>query len=404
MAYGIRCNQVSYVAYMLWLLGAVLLSCVMARSSVFLFEGTAAIIVWVLLGGSRYSHQAVSMLPIAAMVLSIGVYELRSRVFSALLLPFGVAWYCVASDFSIAGIGWYGWATLAAAVIQLVLVSRDGSRTPYPPHRIIDLVLCSYSGNTAHCAQTFAEGMKRAGAEIRMHRFHHYPEFDTTLEGDALVLAFPVVGWKPPWPMAAWMFFRMPKGRGRPAFMLYSCAGGPENTSLITWIILKFRGWRPVGRAWAVYPNNIVTVRVGPRALYRFLDSLVPFKTEIRNLRNYGERFARGLPSGQPHLVWPLPLFLIGPLTDNKYINIFPYRNYAWRSRCNGCGICIRYCPVGRLTMRDGFPHASGTCALCFGCVNLCPTRSMKLVAWTEYGQVYTPKYPDLIVRKRQEK
>ncbi len=404
LAYGIRAGQITYITYLAWLLVAIVFACAAARTSVYLFEATAAIIVWALFGGPHYPHQAVSTLPIAAMVLAIGVYEFRSRIASALLLPLGVAWFCAASNVFVAGIGWYGWATLAAATIQLALVSRDGSRAPFPPHRIIDLVLCSYSGNTAHCAQAFAEGMKRAGAAVRLHRFHYYPQFEASLDCDALVLAFPVVGWKPPWTMAAWMVFRMPRGRGRPAFILYSCAGGPENTSLITWLMLKFRGWRPVGRAWAIYPNNIVTARIGPRALYRFLDRLVPFKTDVRSIENHGERFALGLPSGQPHLVWPLPLFLIGPLSDNKYLNIFPYRNYAWRRRCNGCGICVRYCPVGRLTIRNGFPHASGTCTLCFGCVNLCPTLSMKLVAWTEYGQVYRPKYPDLIVRKRPEK
>jgi ferredoxin len=91
----------------------------------------------------------------------------------------------------------------------------------------------------------------------------------------------------------------------------------------------------------------------------------------------------------------------MGPLADNKYLNIFPYRNHARRKRCNDCGVCIRYCPVGRLAMHDGFPRAKGTCALCFGCVNLCPTRSMNLIGWSEYGQIYKPKYPDLVVKKR---
>jgi ferredoxin len=403
LAYGIHHWHNSLASYLGWLMAAVVVASAAERSSVFLFEGSAALIIWFVLGGAHYRHQAISMLPIAAMVLAVGVFAFRSRLLSILLLPLGTAWFCAASGLAVKRIGWYGWVTLAAAAIQLALVSRDGSRAPYPPHRIIDLVLCSYSGNTAHCAQTFAQGMKRTGAEVRLHRFHHYPEFDAALDGDALVLAFPVVGWKPPWTLAAWILFKMPKGRGRPAFILYSCAGGPENTSLATWLMLKYRGWRPVGRAWAIYPNNIVTARIGPRALYRFLDRLVPFGIDVRSTENYGEKFALGQPSGQPHLVWPLPLFLIGPFADNKYLNIYPYRNHAWRARCNACGICIRYCPVGRLSMRKGFPHGKGTCTLCFGCVNLCPTRSMNLVAWTEYGQIYRPKFPGLVVKERKE-
>jgi NAD-dependent dihydropyrimidine dehydrogenase PreA subunit len=403
MAFSLRAFPSSLGLYLIWFVAGVALTMAIGRSSVYLFEGSFPIIVWILLGGSHYPHPAVSYLPLAAMVLTVGVFESRSRTASILLLPLGAAWFSLASNCSVGGIGWYGWVTMTACTVQLAIVSRDGSRIMQAPYRIIDLVLCSYSGNTAHYAQAFAEGMKRANVEVRLHRFHYYPEFDASLDGDALVLAFPVVGWKPPWAVAAWMLFKMPRGRGRPAFILYSCAGGPENTSLSTWLLLRLRGWRPVGRAWAVYPNNIVTVRIGPRSLYRFLDRLVPFACDLRLAAEYGEKFARGIPSGQPHLIWPSPLFLIGPLTDNKYLNIFPYRNHARRRRCNGCGVCVRYCPVGRLTLRNGFPHAEGTCVLCFGCVNLCPTRSMNIVAWSEYGQPYAPKYPELIVRKKPD-
>ncbi len=291
-----------------------------------------------------------------------------------------------------------------AMFVQLALVTWDGTRVCRGPRSLIDLVVCSYAGNTAHYAQVFAEGVQQAGATVRLHRFHHYPEFDAQMEGDALVLAFPVVGWKPPWTMVAWMLFKMPRGRGRPAFILYSCAGGPENSSLAAWLLLKLRGWQPVGRSWAVYPLNVVTFRVGPQGLWRLLDRLVPISWDVGAAREFGQAFAQGQPTGLPHLVWALPLFLLGPLLDNKYVNWLPYRNHAWRKRCNGCGLCVSYCPVGRLTLRDGYPRATGTCTLCFGCVNLCPTRSMHLVGWSEYGQVYRPRFPEQVVKDRRSK
>jgi ferredoxin len=115
----------------------------------------------------------------------------------------------------------------------------------------------------------------------------------------------------------------------------------------------------------------------------------------------YGDAFARGLPTGQAHLVWASGLWLIGPLSDNKYLNWLPYRNHAWRKRCNACGLCVRYCPVGRLAIRDGYPRASGSCTLCFGCVNLCAKRSVQLVGFTEYGNVYRPRFRELVVKGR---
>ena len=165
----------------------------------------------------------------------------------------------------------------------------------------------------------------------------------------------------------------------------------------------RFKGWRTGGRLWAVYPINVVTFRLGPKALWRFLDRLVPLRWDAASAVAHGSAFARGRVAGFPYLVWPLPLFLLGILLDNKWLDTLLYRNRAWRRRCNGCALCARYCPAQRLTMSDGLPRALGTCTLCLGCVNFCPRHAMHLLGWTEYGQPYHPRWPELLVRSREE-
>ncbi|MCU0917748.1 MAG: hypothetical protein MUC88_24770, partial [Planctomycetes bacterium] len=91
----------------------------------------------------------------------------------------------------------------------------------------------SASGNTMHLTQSFIKGLRQAGTAATVHRFHYFQDFRAELAGDALVVAFPVYGFKPPWPFLAWLLRALPKGRGRPAFVLYSCAGGPENVGLL---------------------------------------------------------------------------------------------------------------------------------------------------------------------------
>ncbi len=137
--------------------------------------------------------------------------------------------------------------------------------------------------------------------------------------------------------------------------MLYCCAGGPENAHLLLWLILRWKGWRPVGRSWGVYPLNVATFRWGPRALWRFLDRLVPLPTDAAAVRAHGAAFGRGEPAGYPFDL-ALPLFIGGILIDNKWVDTL-YRNYAWRRRCNGCGICVAFCPAQRLYLKDGRPR-----------------------------------------------
>jgi len=297
--------------------------------------------------------------------------------------------------------GWGAWAVVAAAALTLAIAALDLAAPRHPAPRAVDVVVNSASGNTMHLTQRFCEGIESAGAQVTVHRFHYYRDFRAELTGDALAVAFPIYGFKPPWPMLAWLLRGLPRGGGRPAYVLYSAAGGPENASLLLWLILRGKGWRPAGRSWGVYPLNVATFRWGPRALWRFLDRLVPLPTDAAAVRAHGAAFGRGEPAGYPFLIWPLPLFIGGILIDNKWVDTPLYRNYAWRRRCNGCGICVAFCPAQRLYLKDGRPRARGTCTLCLGCINVCPRRAMELRFWSEYGRPYPPRWPKLVVRRR---
>ncbi len=86
---------------------------------------------------------------------------------------------------------------------------------------------------------------------------------------------------------------------------------------------------------------------------------------------------------------------------DNKWVDTLLYRNRAWRRRCDGCAQCVLYCPAERLKMIEGYPRARGTCMICLGCVNICPRNAMHLLFWTEYGNPYRPRWPELVVKKK---
>jgi len=315
---------------------------------------------------------------------------------SALLVGVWAAVFCredltVAAAVPLTLTGWQ-WLVLGLA--------RFDARGQVPTRA--DLVLASYSGNTAHMTEYFADGMTRGGADVTLHRYHYLEDAPPELEGDAVVVAFPVFGWKPPWPVLDWMLRGMPPGRGKTAYVLYSAAGGPENTAVVARMVLRLRGYRVVGHTWGQYPLSVATFRLGPRALWRWFDTLVPFNPDVVAIRRDGEAFARGLPSGFPPVLWPSPLPLLGLLLDNRWLNRFLYRNHAFRKRCNGCGLCAEYCPVGRLTMVDGRPKAKGTCSLCLGCINHCPTGAMQMWFFSEYGNPYWTRWPKKVVWKRK--
>jgi len=46
--------------------------------------------------------------------------------------------------------------------------------------------------------------------------------------------------------------------------------------------------------------------------------------------------------------------------------------------KCDGCGICMRICPVDNIEMIDNRPSWSNHCTSCFACLQWCPKESIQ--------------------------
>jgi len=47
-------------------------------------------------------------------------------------------------------------------------------------------------------------------------------------------------------------------------------------------------------------------------------------------------------------------------------------------SRCNGCGVCVKVCPVNNIELRDGKPVWLHKCEQCFACLQWCPQEALQ--------------------------
>ena len=353
-----------------------------------------------LFGGLGFPGLPWLFFPLMVAVFIAAGAVVRSPYIVPLVWIASISWLFTGTALSMAELSWkHGF--LAGSGLGMLLLYTSG----YVPGRrripkLIDVLVCSYSGHTAHFTEQFCRGARDAGSAISLHRFHYHRFFEARLNGDALVVAFPVIGCKPPWAFLYYLVFKLPRGGGKPAFILYTCIGGAENAGLLCWVILTLKGYRVVGRNWTLYPVNVPTFRLGPGAFWRWLDSLVPTRRETTNQVCSGENFARGNPAGIPWVFALTPAALVGILLDNKWLDTILYRNHTFKRRCNQCGICVRYCPAQRLRMVRGYPRAKGECTLCMGCVNLCPTKAMHLLFWTEYGRQYRPRWRRLVVKR----
>jgi ferredoxin len=396
-----------------WLLGMIVVK-PLYRSGAYWIEASILLLVYLFVKGEAGYRDIYVYLPLASTVLMLAAYKTGMRVLKLSVPLLVIGWFAVILGNSpgglhqgtqlLIGLNYKTGFLLVCTVLSLAFYSIESARN-YPPLRgKADLILCSHSGNTAHYARECMQGMQEAGMDVKLHRFHYYDEFNPDLTGDNLIIAFPVAGWKPPWPLVSYLIKKLPRGRGKPCFVLYTSAGGPENAGIVAWVILTMKGYHVAGRSWAMYPLNVVTFRLGTKKIWRFIDTLTPFKAGLEEAKQCGREFAGKKAAGIPFIFWPFPLFIAGFILDNKWTNMFLYRNKSWKRRCTKCGLCISSCPSQRLHKNEaGYPHARGTCSLCLLCINICPTNAMQLLFWSEYGQPYSPRWPELVITKKEK-
>jgi len=359
--------------------------------------------IWWIYTGVGYKTKSYVFLPvIIAVWLSIShKVQWKYSVVFAWSVP--LVWFVFSHEPALLPSRITHYLVLISSFLMLLVYTSMITIRPKSQIKKIDFFLSSYSGNTGHFANLFMVGAKEAGAEIVLHRFHHYKTFIPSLKGDSLVIAFPVFGCKPPWPFLYYLVFKLPTGGGKPAFILYTCIGGAENAGILCWLILTLKGYRVIGRNMAVYPFNVPTFRLGPRNVWKYLDQIFPRQGDVINQLESGKKFVNGQICGIPFIFALTPAFIVGILIDNKFFDTFLYRNHVMKKRCNQCGICIDYCPAERLKMVNNYPKAKGTCMICLGCVNNCPKKAMHLWLWTEYGNQYKPKFKEFIAKRRQQ-
>ena len=66
-------------------------------------------------------------------------------------------------------------------------------------------------------------------------------------------------------------------------------------------------------------------------------------------------------------------------------------RSFVVDDRCTRCGLCVRICPVGNITLGETGIGYNRACERCFACYHHCPTHAITLAPRPLHGYQYYP-------------
>ena len=248
----------------------------------------------------------------------------------------------------------------------------------------------SGTGNTRHAAGWLVDEAAARGLAARSVDLKHARDAPLPSPDDMVGIATPVHGFTAPWHVIRFAS-RIPRGRGSRAFVMTTRAGlafgrfllpgiGGTSTFLLA-LILWLRGYRVGGVMSVDMPSNWFSLHPiqRPHTHRRIVDA-----SELR-VRAFARRLLDDrrvwvTRNNLYELVWGLALVPVslGYLLMGRF---FLAKLFFANRRCDGCGGCVKSCPVGAVRLvgrRSPKPYWTFDCESCMRCASVCPHNAIE--------------------------
>ncbi len=242
----------------------------------------------------------------------------------------------------------------------------------------VPLYVFSGTGNTLMAAREFERQAVRFGLETEIKTLSGGGEetgFDRIdAEADLIGLFYPVLGFGAPRSVIDWVR-SLPKGEGRRFFLLLSAAGGEVDVnSAAAGKISRLL----VRRGYEVPYVRIL--KMGSNWLVRFPDDFT--RDLMRVLPAKCADAAEAVAAGEKRRLPKRPL--LNAMTSFVSFHEDQFGARLWgrllkaNENCNGCGLCVKRCPMENITKdRNGRVSFGWNCQWCMRCVYGCPQKAI---------------------------
>jgi NAD-dependent dihydropyrimidine dehydrogenase PreA subunit len=232
----------------------------------------------------------------------------------------------------------------------------------------------SGSGNTRHLTGKLVEELSKLSVKCNVFGFKTTPPNPD--ECDFFGICFPIYCWSPQWLIVQWVR-NLPDLAGKKCFIFANYAGQPANAVRRLWLELKKKNANLVAIGMSMAPETWTFAR--SQKNMPLLEKAYVETTDKLDIPQFARHVIDAVDGRvEPDKVQPyrwswfdmIVPFYTKPMIGNSYgikIDV---------KKCTKCGLCVKNCPSGALSMQD-FPKYSKPCAGCYGCINICQTDAI---------------------------
>ena len=242
----------------------------------------------------------------------------------------------------------------------------------------------SGTGNTRHAVECFVTAIDNVAKSLSIEDDGVLTEIK---KHDIIVFGFPVYYSNIPKIAKDFITENKVSFKGKKVYIITT--KGLHNAFGVGYAKQKFEacGAEFIGSSQFNMPDNIRDLKIMEVAFDYSKDGKIIEKADMKIIKAV-ERFKADKPlkSGLNPYSYIVGFFLkilpFYPKTDS-YISA-PKVDI---SKCNGCGLCVKICPMQNISIADGKAVSGDKCTVCYRCFGNCPNLALTVLGSKVYGQ-----------------